>query len=45
MLLTILMVAAVHLQFPSLPRVMTWLRRTFAGAFVLLGARLALADR
>ena len=27
------------------PRVLTWMRRTFAGAFVLLGARLALADR
>jgi threonine/homoserine/homoserine lactone efflux protein len=27
------------------PRVMAWLRRTFAAAFVALGARLALADR
>ncbi len=27
------------------PRVLTWLRRSFAGAFGLLGARLALADR
>jgi len=27
------------------PRVLTWLRRTFAGAFVALGAKLALADR
>ena len=25
--------------------VMTWMRRTFAGAFVALGARLAVADR
>jgi len=27
------------------PSVMDWLRRTFAGAFVLLGAKLALAER
>ena len=27
------------------PAVLTWMRRTFAGAFLLLGARLALADR
>jgi threonine/homoserine/homoserine lactone efflux protein len=29
----------------SRPRVLTWLRRTFAGAFVALGARLATAER
>ena len=29
----------------SRPRIMTWLRRTFAAAFGLLGLRLALADR
>jgi threonine/homoserine/homoserine lactone efflux protein len=29
----------------SRPRVLTWMRRTFAGAFIALGARLALADR
>ena len=29
----------------SRPRVMTWLRRVFAGAFGLLGLRLALAER
>ncbi|MDF1720018.1 MAG: LysE family translocator [Minwuia sp.] len=29
----------------SRPRVMLWLRRSFAGAFRLLGLRLALADR
>lgn len=29
----------------SRPRVVTWMRRTFAGAFVLLGIRLALANR
>ena len=27
------------------PRVLTWMRRAFAGAFVLLGVRLALAER
>jgi threonine/homoserine/homoserine lactone efflux protein len=37
--------AAMRHQVLSRPRVMTWLRRTFATAFVLLGARLALADR
>jgi threonine/homoserine/homoserine lactone efflux protein len=29
----------------SRPRVMTWMRRTFAGAFVALGAKLAFAER
>ncbi|MGH2531761.1 MAG: LysE family translocator [Thermomicrobiales bacterium] len=29
----------------SRPRVLRWMRRTFAGAFVVLGAKLALADR
>lgn len=29
----------------SRPRIMTWLQRSFAGAFALLGARLALAER
>jgi threonine/homoserine/homoserine lactone efflux protein len=37
--------AALRDQAISRPRVMTWLRRTFAGAFVALGARLALAER
>jgi threonine/homoserine/homoserine lactone efflux protein len=37
--------AALRDQVISRPRVMTWLRRTFAGAFVALGARLALAER
>ena len=27
------------------PRVLTWMRRAFAGAFVVLGAKLAFADR
>ncbi|MEO0543766.1 MAG: LysE family translocator [Pseudomonadota bacterium] len=29
----------------SRPKIMTWMRRTFASAFVLLGARLALTER
>jgi threonine/homoserine/homoserine lactone efflux protein len=30
---------------PTRPRVLTWMRRTFAAAFVALGAKLALAER
>jgi threonine/homoserine/homoserine lactone efflux protein len=37
--------AAVRDQVVSRPRVMTWIRRSFAAAFVALGARLALSDR
>ena len=37
--------AAVRRRVVSRPAVMTWLRRVFAGAFVVLGARLAVADR
>ena len=37
--------AAVRDHVISRPRVMAWLRRTFAGAFILLGGKLALADR
>jgi threonine/homoserine/homoserine lactone efflux protein len=37
--------AAMRDQVIARPRVLTWLRRVFAGAFVALGARLALADR
>lgn len=37
--------ASVRNHVISRPRVMTWMRRTFAGAFVLLGARLALTER
>ncbi len=37
--------ASVRDHVVSRPRVMTWLRRVFAGAFVALGARLALTDR
>jgi threonine/homoserine/homoserine lactone efflux protein len=37
--------AALRRQVISRPQVLTWLRRAFAGAFLALGARLALADR
>jgi threonine/homoserine/homoserine lactone efflux protein len=40
-----LFAAAVRSHVVSRPRVMTWLRRTFAGAFVALGARLAFTSR
>ncbi|PWI18534.1 lysine transporter LysE [Streptomyces sp. Act143] len=37
--------ASVRSHVISRPRVMAWLRRSFAGSFVLLGAKLATADR
>jgi threonine/homoserine/homoserine lactone efflux protein len=37
--------AALRRQVLARPRVMQWMRRVFAGAFVALGAKLALADR
>jgi len=37
--------AAMRTRVLARPRVMTWLRRAFAGAFVALGLRLALAER
>lgn len=37
--------AAVRTHVISSPRVMTWMRRAFAGAFVGLGVKLALAER
>lgn len=37
--------ASVRTHVISRPRVMTWIRRVFAGAFVVLGVKLALADR
>lgn len=37
--------AAVRYHVTSRPRVLAWMRRTFAAAFVALGARLALAER
>jgi len=40
-----LFAAAIRDHVISRPRVLTWMRRTFAGAFVALGARLAFADR
>ncbi|MEU0024587.1 LysE family translocator [Streptomyces sp. NPDC006335] len=36
--------ASVRSQVISRPRVMAWLRRSFAGSFVLLGAKLATTD-
>ena len=40
-----LFAASVRDRIVTRPRVMTWLRRVFAGGFAALGARLALADR
>ena len=40
-----LFAASIRDHVISRPRVMTWMRRTFAGAFAALGARLAFADR
>ena len=37
--------AAVRDRLVSSPRAMAWLRRSFAGAFAVLGIRLALAER
>lgn len=37
--------AAVRRHVVSRPVVMTWMRRVFAGSFVTLSARLALASR
>ena len=37
--------SAVRQQVASRPRVLTWMRRVFAGSFVALGARLAVQDR
>jgi len=37
--------ASVRRHVVSRPRVLTWMRRVFAGAFVALGARLALTSR
>ena len=37
--------ASVRSHVISRPRVMAWLRRSFAGSFVLLGAKLATAER
>ena len=40
-----LLAASVRDRVISRPRVLTWMRRAFAGAFVALGAKLALAER
>lgn len=40
-----LFAASVRDHIVSRPRVLTWLRRSFAAAFVVLGAKLAFADR
>ena len=40
-----LFAAAIRTHVISRPRVLTWMRRTFAAAFVALGAKLAFADR
>ncbi len=40
-----LFAASVRDHVISQPRIMTWMRRTFAGAFAILGARLAFTDR
>ena len=37
--------AAVRTHIVTRPRVLTWMRRTFAAAFVALGARLAFTER
>ena len=40
-----MLAAAVRDHVLSRPRVLTWMRRTFAAAFVALGVKLALSDR
>jgi threonine/homoserine/homoserine lactone efflux protein len=40
-----LFAASIRDHVISRPRVLTWMRRTFAAAFVALGARLAFAER
>ena len=40
-----LFAAAIRNHVITRPRVLTWMRRTFAAAFVALGAKLALAER
>ena len=40
-----LFAAAIRSHVISRPLVLTWMRRAFAGAFVALGAKLALAER
>jgi len=40
-----LFAAAIRKHVISRPAILTWMRRAFAGAFVALGAKLAVADR
>ena len=40
-----LFAAAIRTHVISRPRVMTWIRRTFAGAFLALGIKLAMEGR
>ena len=40
-----LFAASIRDHVISRPRVLTWMRRSFAAAFVALGAQLALTDR
>jgi threonine/homoserine/homoserine lactone efflux protein len=40
-----LFAASIRDHVITRPRVLTWMRRTFAAAFVGLGIKLALADR
>jgi threonine/homoserine/homoserine lactone efflux protein len=40
-----LFAASIRNHVISRPKVLVWMRRTFAGAFALLGAKLAFADR
>jgi threonine/homoserine/homoserine lactone efflux protein len=40
-----LFAAAIRRHVISRPRVMTWMRRTFAGSFVALGTKLAVTER
>jgi len=40
-----LFAASIRDHVISRPRVLTWMRRTFAGAFAALGAKLAVAER
>ncbi|MEU5879571.1 LysE family translocator [Spirillospora sp. NPDC047279] len=40
-----ILAASMRSQVISRPRVMTWMRRVFAGSFAALGAKLALASR
>jgi threonine/homoserine/homoserine lactone efflux protein len=40
-----LFAASIRDHVITRPKVLTWMRRTFAGAFALLGAKLAFAER